>query len=190
MRPAHHSAASWQASTSPSPGSHESQTTHTHSARPSSQSAPSPVACTRTGSPDRNTRTACTNAAQMRTSDISDPRAGLPAPSRIVRSETRRVFPADSRVADPSHGPTSVDRSCVPRAASAAPACAAHDRCLDIQAADISPQSLPSTARIVSPAQSRTQVPASSSLIARFHFQRSSPIPTCDMLSSRPCNCA
>lgn len=159
MPRAHHSAAGWRASTFLSPASREFHTTHSHSARLSWRSVPLSVACTRTGFPDRNTCTACTNADQTRTSDISDPRACLPAPSRIVRSETPRVSPADSRVADPSHGPTSVDRSCVPRAASAAPAGAAHDRCLDIQAADISPQSLPSTARIVSPSVPARQVP-------------------------------
>ncbi len=130
----------------PSPASPESQTTHTHSAHPFSRSAPSPAACTRTGSPDRNTCTACMNAAQTRTSDISDPPASPPAPSRIARTATPRASPADSAVADPSHGPTSVGRSCVPRAASAVPVCAAHGRGPDSHAADILlPHTLPTT---------------------------------------------
>ncbi len=163
MPRAHCSAASSPESKSLSPASRESQKTCTHSAHPSSQSALLPAACTQTGFPDRNTCTACKNAAQTRTSDTA-PSSSPAAQSRTAHSATLPGFPADSPAAVPARDPTSADRSSAlaePSAAllDATPYSAARGPDPDNHAADISPQSLPQhAARIVSPMKPALQV--------------------------------
>jgi len=139
---------------SPSPASLECRTARNCCAHLFSPRAPSPAACTQTGSPDRNTCTACTNAIQTRTSDTA-PQFQIPAaPRRTVRTATPPASPADSPASAPARGPTSADRSCAPPALSAAAHFdslpAAHDPDLDTHAAYISPRLLPTTRPVLS----------------------------------------
>jgi hypothetical protein len=124
MLPAHRSVASSRVSKFPFLASRAFHTTRIHSARPSSRSAPSPAACTQTGFPGRNTYTACTNAAQTRTSDNARPRPSPGAPCRIARTARPPACRANSPASAPARDPTSADRWCAPPAACVAPASA------------------------------------------------------------------
>jgi hypothetical protein len=127
----------------------------THSAHPSSQYAPSPAACTQTGFPDRNTCTACRNAAQSRTSDTCRPPSFPAIPFRTARTATPPASPANSPASARAHDPTSADRWSAPAAAFAAPDSAVHypaipDRDPDTRVDGIWPQRLPSTRPVLS----------------------------------------
>lgn len=158
MPPAHHWASKAPESRFPSRASHESQTARMNFVHPSSRSAPSLVACTQTGSRDRNTRTACTNAIQIRTSDISPRRPFPAARSHTARSATRPVFPADSPASDQARDPTLVDRSCVPAAPSVAPLAVVLDHYPDIHVDGIWPQMPPQASTYCAPARDCWQV--------------------------------
>jgi hypothetical protein len=162
----HRSAANSPASKFPSPASRESHTTGIHSAHPSSRSAPSPAACTQTGSPDQNTCIACTNAAQTRTSDTARPRPSPAAPSHIARTARPRASPADSPASGQARGPTSADRCCAP-APCAAPSSAnlyptIPGRDPDIHAVDISPREPPQAGKhcLAEPLPAQVSIPS------------------------------
>ena len=86
------------------PASRESRRLSNHCARLSSRCVPLPAACTQIGSPDRNTCTVCTNAAQIRTSGTS--LGYLAAQSHTahnaIRPESRAYSRAGVRKSDPS----------------------------------------------------------------------------------------
>ena len=143
MRPAHRSAGRSPGSKSPSRGSPESRTVRSHCAHLSSRCVPSPAACTRTGSPDRNTCTACRNEAQIRTSGTFHRLASPAARCRTAHNARRPAFQANLPVADQVRDPILAGRSFVPQAASEAPDSAVHDRDPDNPVDGISPQSPP-----------------------------------------------
>jgi hypothetical protein len=171
MPPARHWDAPWPpASKFPSPASRASRTKGIHCAHLFSPRALSPAACTRSGSRDRNTCTACTNAIRTRTSDIFRPRSCPATQCRIARSAKPRACRADSPAEARVHDPTSAARSCAPAAASAAALAAArgHDRCPDIPVDGISPQTLPKHAAVFS----RRATPSASTRIGDYHSPR------------------
>ena len=118
---------------------------------PSSRSAPSPAACTQTGSPDRNTCTACTNAIQIRTSDTAHrPIRPCSTVPHCVQRETARV-PGRLTGFGPNvrsrFGGRQRSTRLLPR-----PLARLSGRDPDNHAADIlPPQTLPKHARVLSP---------------------------------------
>jgi hypothetical protein len=127
---------------SPFHGSRESRKACNHCGHPFSRYAPSPAACTRSGCPDRSRCTACTSAAQIRTSGTAlRPNSLHPAaPSHTARSVKRLVSRANLRASDPARGPNEEDHSCaLGEPSSAVPHDVVLDRCPDIQVDGISP---------------------------------------------------
>jgi hypothetical protein len=147
----HRSVSKPQASKFPSHASRGSQRASNHYARPSSRSALSPAACTRTGSRDRSTCTACTSATRIHISGTGlRPNSPHPAArSHIAHIVKQHEFPEDSQALGQGRGPTAADRSCALAAASAAFLDGAvRDRCPDIQVVGIWPKK-PPQARLV-----------------------------------------
>ena len=128
-----------RASKSLSPASRESHRASNHCEHLSSRCAPSRAACIQTGCQDRSTYTACTNAIQTRTLDISP--AHPATPFRTAHTATPHAFPAYSPDAARRLGLCATEAA-RPRRTSP-PACARHLDCPDTQVVGIWPQEPP-----------------------------------------------